>query len=333
MEPVFPPDQPPKTQLQEENAVQTQSSTNKAIRTMLLALLFQISWPERLSSNQIFDQLPFYGDHPIKALYRDLATITGVLVENLPEPDDENLVDWCALRRQKRQLALTYDRHDGPTGTFGLAQSLISIDVREDEARAFVALQEGFTPGTPYAPAVQHLLQRWEWLFSENSRKLVASKRRRKARPVVLPLSPVVDYSQHEKIIQILDRALEENAYVSFSYTPPSRSWDDPPQQYFHLEPYELEYRDGHWYFTAYLSDLDTFLDFRVDRIRLDSLKGLDPDHFSPGAHRRTGVKIQYWVSPMMARHQSVSARLQDQRVEFLENDGGAIIEGYAKSI
>jgi predicted DNA-binding transcriptional regulator YafY len=176
-------------------------------------------------------------------------------------------------------------------------------------------------------------LQRWEWLFSENSRKLVASKRRRKARPVVLPLSPVVDYSQHEKIIQILDRALEENAYVSFSYTPPSRSWDDPPQQYFHLEPYELEYRDGHWYFTAYLSDLDTFLDFRVDRIRLDSLKGLDPDHFSPGAHRRTGVKIQYWVSPMMARHQSVSARLQDQRVEFLENDGGAIIEGYAKSI
>jgi hypothetical protein len=187
-------------------------SSDKAMRTMLLALLFQVVWPERLSKQQIVDQLPFYEDNPTKALYRDLATITGVLVEDLPEPNDASLADWCAKRRQQQQLALTYARHDGPSGSFALAQSLISIDIREDEARAFVALRDGFSPGTPYATAVQHLLERWEWLFSEKSRRLVEHKRQRKARPVLLPLSPVVDYSRHNEIILVLDKALEERA-------------------------------------------------------------------------------------------------------------------------
>lgn len=60
-----------------------------------------------------------------------------------------------------------------------------------------MALQDGFTPGTPYADAVQKLLQRWEWLFSQKSRRLVNQKRKRLARPVLLPLSPAADYTQH----------------------------------------------------------------------------------------------------------------------------------------
>ena len=44
---------------------------------------------------------------------------------------------------------------------------------------------------------------------SEQSHQLVQCKRLRRARPVVLPLSPVVDYSQHEETIFQLDKALE----------------------------------------------------------------------------------------------------------------------------
>ena len=98
-------------------------------------------------------------------------------------------LQWCANQRRLRRLAITYERR---TNTFGLAQSFFNIDIGEDEARAFVALQEGFAPGTPYAGAVQNLLQRWEWLFTEKSRQLVRQKRKRHARPVLLPLSPVV---------------------------------------------------------------------------------------------------------------------------------------------
>jgi len=132
----------------------------------------------------------------------------------------------------------------------------LAFDINEDEARAFVAIQEGFAPRTPYGEAVQHLLKRWEWLFSEKS--------------------------QHSDTILLLDQALEEGAYVSFAYTPLTQSWDAAPLLHEHTEPYELEFRDGHWYFTAYVRDLNTFFDYRVDRIRPGSLRK-DNDRFYPG--------------------------------------------------
>ncbi len=305
-------------------------STDKALRTMLLAVLFQVSWPARLTRKEIIKHLPMlYGENPRRALYRDIETLTDTLVDDLPEPDAEHLSDWCNGQQQRKRLAITYERR---TFTFGLAQSIFSIDISEDEAKAFVALQEGFTPGTPYAGAVQQLLIRWQWLFSEKSHQLVRQRRKRHARPVLLPLSPVVDYSQHGDTILLLDQALEEGAYVSFAYTPLAQSWDDEPMLHEHTEPYELEYRDGHWYYTAYISDLNTFIDYRVDRIRPGSLYK-EHDHFYPGGRQRPGVKIRYWLSPMLARHGSLSARLREQQVTFLGDDQGAIVEGYAKSL
>ena len=161
---------------------------------------------------------------------------------------------------------------------------------------------------------------------------MVLSKRRRKARPLHLPLSPVVDYSQHGEIILALDSALEEGAYVSFAYTPLTLRWDAEPVLHEHLEPFELEYRDGHWYFTAFVFDLNTFLDYRVDRIRPGSLRK-EADRFHPGLRQRPGVKVRYWISPMLARHGSLSVRLREQQVTMLEGDAGAIVEGYARSI
>jgi hypothetical protein len=307
-----------------------EASTEKTMRTVRLAVLFQVSWPKRLTAQEIVEQLPYYGESKRpRALYRDIETLTGRLVDDLPEPDVPDLQEWCARQQALDLLPITYNRREK---TFGLATSIFSLDINEDEARAFVALQEGFTPGTPYAEAVQHLLRRWEWQFTEKSRQLVAQKRKRRARPVLLPLSPVVDYSQHEGIILKLDRALEEGAYVSFAYTPLTHSWDAEPVQHTHIEPYELEYRDGHWYFVAYAYEQNTFLDYRVDRIRPGSLY-LEHEHFTPGIRQRHGVKIKYWVSPMLARHGSLSVRLHEQHVSMLEGEQGAIVSGYAKSI
>jgi predicted DNA-binding transcriptional regulator YafY len=304
-------------------------SKKKANRIMLLAMALQVSAPARLSWQDIQKMLPFYGDNPRKAIYRDIATLAGTVVEQLPKPDDPSQAEWCIEQQGRDLLAITYNRQ---AKTFGLAQSVLSIEINEDEARAFVALREGFTPGTPYAEAVQHLLRRWEWLFSEKSRQLVIQKRRRQARPVLLPLSPVVDYQKHQETILLLDAALEEGAYLSFAYTALAQNWDDEPQTYQRVEPYELEYRDGHWYFTAYLFEMNTFLDFRVDRIHPGTLVK-DRDRFYPGNRQRPRVKIRYWVSPMLARHGSISARLQEQHVEFLDDDQGAIVEGYARSV
>lgn len=308
------------------------ASRRKALRTVLLAVLFHTYWPKRLTRDEITTHLsPLYGDKPTQALYRDLATLTGTRVEDLLRPDDPGLAEWMAKQQRQHLLAITYDRLEG---TFGLEQALFSIEITEDEARAFVALQEGFTPGVPYAKAVQMLLQRWAWFFSPHSHALVNRKRNRRARPLLLPLSPVEDYSKHHDTILRLDQAVEEGTYLSFDYTPLSRSWNDEPEHHERVEPFELEYRDGHWYFTGHLPDRDAFLDYRVDRIHPASLRPATAhDRALPGARQRPGVKIRYWVSPMLARRESLSIRLREQHVTLLGNDQGAIVEGYAKSL
>lgn len=305
------------------------SSTRKALRTVLLAVLFHMHWPNRLSREELVAHLsPLYGENPFPALYRDLLTLTGTLVEDLPRPDESWLTDWCLEQQRRRLLALTYDRR---TKTFGLEQSLFSLNITEDQAQAFVALQEGFSPGVPFATAVQALLERWAWLFSAHSHALVAQKRKRRARPLLLPLSPVEDYSQHRDTILRLDQALEQGSYLSFAYASLSQDWNAPPLQWERVEPYELEYRDGHWYLTGYLLDAGYFVDYRVDRIVPGSVDA-SRERFLPG-NRRRGVRIRYWISPMLARHRSLSSRLQDQQVTVLDQDQGAIVEGYARSL
>jgi hypothetical protein len=305
------------------------ASSDKSLRTTLLAVLFQVSWPRRLTSQEIIAQIPFYGEgtRP-RAVHRDIQTLTDCLINDLPEPGKTQIEEWCVTQRSRKRLAISYDRQNG---TFGLEQSVFLLDIEEKEARAFLALQEGFAPGTPYAEAIQMLLKRWDWLFSERSRQLVAQKRRRRARPLLLPLSPAEDYSKHGNVILALDKALEDGSYISFAYTPLGQT---APVQHTHIEPYELEYRDGHWYFTAYLPEQGNFIDYRVDRIQLASLRVADSDnHFMPGNRLRRGVRIRYWVSPMLARHGSLSARLREQQIIMLDEDRGAIVEGYAKSI
>src|SRR5579859_3712324 len=310
---------------------ETDPSSGKPIRIMLLAVLLHLSWPHYLTKQEIIRLIPLYGENPDKAFYRDLTTLTDCNVKDLPAPDAEDLATWCEQQQRLRRLAIV---HDSQKGAFKLIQSMFSLDITEDEARAFVALQESFVPGTPYASAVQMLLQRWEWLLSEQGKQLITSKRKRKGRPVVLPLSPVSDYSQHVQVILQLDAALENGAYVSFAYTPLSHSWDDPPEQHMHVEPYELEYREGHWYFTAYVQSMNRFLDYRVDRIHPASLdSSSEHDRYYPRSEERQGVKIRYWVAPEMARHGTLSVRLWEQKVTLPEGGQGAYVEGYTRSI
>ncbi len=66
------------------------ASTDKALRIVGIAVLLQMSWPKRLTRDEIIRALSrYYGENPFPALYRDLATLTKYPVEELPEPNDE----------------------------------------------------------------------------------------------------------------------------------------------------------------------------------------------------------------------------------------------------
>src|SRR5437764_6710824 len=77
----------------------TQPSKDKSLRMMLLAVLFQVAWPIRLTRREIIDQVPFYGESQRqRALYRDIEMLTDTQVEDLPEPTGENLTDCCVVQ-------------------------------------------------------------------------------------------------------------------------------------------------------------------------------------------------------------------------------------------
>ncbi len=127
----------------------TAKSSAKSIRTMLLAVLFQLSWPHPLTKEDIVRRIPLYGtSQRLRAVERDIQTLTATPVDDLPEPDEADLYVWCKQQQRQQRLAITYERQ---TKTFALEQSIFSLEISEDEARAFVALQDGFSPGTPYA--------------------------------------------------------------------------------------------------------------------------------------------------------------------------------------
>src|SRR5258708_25913146 len=97
------------------------TSTQKALRVVLLAILFHTYWPKRLSREEIIDHLAyFYGRTPNPALYRDLQTLTVIQVEPLPEPPHPQLDDSVDQHRQFRTLPISHHR---PTATFSLTPS------------------------------------------------------------------------------------------------------------------------------------------------------------------------------------------------------------------
>ncbi|HLJ33952.1 MAG TPA: hypothetical protein VKU38_09895, partial [Ktedonobacteraceae bacterium] len=93
-------------------ASERSASSEKALRTTLLAVLFQVSWPVRLTWQDIVEQLPFYGSsvrstRP-RAIHRDIETLTGQPVDDLPAPDDINLALWCEEQQRLHRLTITY---------------------------------------------------------------------------------------------------------------------------------------------------------------------------------------------------------------------------------
>src|SRR2546425_8045585 len=94
---------------EEKQPIRGKISRDKALRVMFLAVLLQISWPRRLTSQEIVAHIPFYGGgkRP-RALYRDIETLTEYPVIDLPVPDAENLAEWCSDQQKRERLAISY---------------------------------------------------------------------------------------------------------------------------------------------------------------------------------------------------------------------------------
>ncbi len=186
-----------------------------------------------------------------------------------------------------------------------------------DELRALTLVRDSFGVRHPQSRLVCALLERLTEGLPEDEQELY------ERRPALrVPLEPAIDYTPYGELISRLSEAINRRLAISFRYHAPSR----PSTYHRRVEPTEIEYRDRHFYLTAYTDLTRQFYDFRIDRIHY-------PEDFVPLAqihpdllHIRPRIVFRYRLFPPLSRGE-LSQRFLSQRVVERLPDDSVVVE------
>jgi predicted DNA-binding transcriptional regulator YafY len=176
-------------------------------------------------------------------------------------------------------------------------------------------LQQPLPQSPPRNPFSEEILAFIEKLAST----LPSEQRERFDRSVSKPfvyfnLSTVADYLPHRPIIDIIVRAISHRQQIQFQYT--STRNIDNGVFHKHIDPYYITYMEGHFYLIAFSHQKDQFLEYRIDRIKAESLREM-PDMIDM-ERRRHPFQFRFWLDSSIAKR-GVSQRWLTQTIEHEE--------------
>lgn len=124
-------------------------------------------------------------------------------------------------------------------------------------------------------------------------------------------LSTVSDYLPHRATIDTVVQAIADRQQIRFEYMPTHSKQDSIAHE--HIDPYYIIYMDGHFYLIAYSHKMAQFFEYRVDRIKVETL---EPEHdMIDVERRRRPVEFQFWIDGNIAKR-GVSQRWLTQNLE-----------------
>jgi predicted DNA-binding transcriptional regulator YafY len=141
-------------------------------------------------------------------------------------------------------------------------------------------------------------------------------------RPSVhLNLATAADYLPHRTTIDTIEKAILNRQQLQFEYTSVRSKQETITHQ--HIDPYYIIHLDGHFYLIGYSNTLNNFFEYRVDRIKTDSI-GILPDMVNTVRQRPT-VEFSYWLDGDIARL-GISQRWLSQTMEreevYIDSEG-----------
>ena len=136
-------------------------------------------------------------------------------------------------------------------------------------------------------------------------------------------------WEERKDNLTVVERAIESHRILEFLYRTPKRPETVAPRLH-RVEPYNLQYRDGHLYFDGFHLKRGKVLPYRVDRIVPGSARPLS-EVFIPRPELYTPISIRYRLSPEIARF-GASVRFHNQREER-QPDGSVEVTGEAGSL
>lgn len=219
-------------------------------------------------------------------------------------------------RRHLAALGITIERTAGPVYT--LRGGLPAY--QPAELRALALVRDTFDVRHPQAAPIAELLAHLTAALSERERRDYERRAARRA-----PVRPAIDYAPYAATIEQLEQAIAVRQPVRFRYQPTSGRMREHP----HVEPYDLEFYDRHFYLIGYTALSRQILDFRLDRI--SELTGHD-QRLPPGvARERPLVTFRYRLAAVLARGE-LSERFEAQRVVERLASGDVIVEAQGRS-
>jgi len=138
---------------------------------------------------------------------------------------------------------------------------------------------------------------------------------------VYMNMDTVTDYLPHRETIEEIVKAISWRQQIRFEYA----SMERPQGALLHedIDPYYIVHQDGHLYLLAYSHKTDTFLEYRIDRIKEGSVQ-LQP-RMIDGKRRRRPIEFRFWLDSRLVKS-GLSQRWLSQTIEreeaYLDEQG-----------
>lgn len=244
------------------------------------------------------------------ALRKGAVTLKNVQASSqlYQNPTDPQKVLQRDIRALRYSGFIIQDSH---SGCYELLSEPLQFDITEEEARLFAALRSIFPAGHPHHPVIESFLTRLRPILASQMAIILDEPL-----PMQMSLTPAIDYEPHRETLYKIQNALHRQVRIGFDYKAA-----DQLRSYNIVHPTELHFKNGHFYLNAYVEEINRTLEFRIDRIVLNSLR-----LFTAPSRPRLPQPIAfcYRLSPHIAKR-GVSERFDKQEVEY-QADGSAIV-------
>ncbi len=115
---------------------------------------------------------------------------------------------------------------------------------------------------------------------------------------VYFNLDTVTDYLPHRATIDAIVQCISLRQQIRFEYASMQRQHGTTLHE--HVDPYYIIHQDGHLYLIGYSHKMNTFYEYRIDRITAESIKR--EHEMIDGERRRRPIEFSYWIDGSIAK-------------------------------
>ncbi len=164
-------------------------------------------------------------------------------------------------------------------------------------------------PRHPFSEDVLALIERFVTTLPEEQSTLFKQSVRKPY--IYFNITPVSDYLPYRDIIDFIVTAIVAHRSISFLYS--SSRGKKTPIMHERVDPYYVNHIDGHFYLIGYSYKMQTFYEYRIDRIDKASLK--QQPYPIDRMRQQHPVEFRYWADEDLV-HSGLSQRWLGQVVE-----------------